>query len=197
MSAFMGLVSRLKFIKRWSLMRCVDRENVAEHSWEVATIAHMLAVIGKSQGKDINPESVATAALYHDASEVITSDFPTPVKYLNEDIRKTFAALEYHAESALLDSIPKQWQDAFRPLVVTKQTDPQVKRYIKAADVISAYLTASREVRNGNSDFIQAEDELLERLTGLNMDEVEAFRSSFFGGYQETLDSLLKRPRSV
>lgn len=191
-SAFMGLISRMRFIKRWGLMRG-ETETLVEHSFDTATIAYMLSVIGRVEFRStVDPRQVATAALFHDCHEVVTGDIATPVKHFNDRLLNTFRALEREAEDALLDSLPVQYRSHFEDLV-RNQNSVAVNRYIKAADVLSAFLKAKSEVDRGNHDFSDALTSIHERLNRIEMPEVQRFIDIFVDAYGQPLDRLLKR----
>jgi 5'-deoxynucleotidase len=189
---FFAYLSRLRWIKRWGLMRNVIEENVMEHSWQVATIAHALAVIEKRRfAGQSNPEKVATAALYHDCSEIITGDLPTPIKYHSATIRDAYKAIEKEAELDLLSHLPKLMQDDFRSYLIEQELDATTKGFIKAADLISAYLKCQSELAAGNQEFSKAKLEIERKIRELNRPEVDYFMATFVESYQLTLDELL------
>ena len=138
-SRFFAYLGRLRWIKRWGLKRNIAEENVMEHSWQVATIAHALAVIHnlKFNGQ-LDVYKVATTALYHDASEIITGDLPSPIKYHSEKIRSAYQEIEHEAEKELLNLLPAELRDAYRDLLLHDHMDATIARFVKAADIISA-----------------------------------------------------------
>lgn len=189
---FFAYLSRLRWIKRWGLMRNVIEENVMEHSWQVATIAHALAVIQKRLvGGRCNPERVATAALYHDCSEIITGDLPTPIKYHSETIRDAYKAIEKEAEQDLLSHLPESMQEDFRPYLIQQALDEETKGLIKSADLISAFLKCQSELSAGNQEFSKAKLEIERKIRKLDRPEVDYFMTTFVESYQLTLDELL------
>lgn len=189
---FFAYLSRLRWIKRWGLMRNVVEENVMEHSWQVATIAHALAVIrNRLFGGHCNPERVATAALYHDCSEIITGDLPTPIKYHSDTIRDAYKAIEKEAEQDLLSQLPDTLQDDFRPFLVQQELDDATLSLIKSADLISAYLKCQGELSAGNQEFSKANQEIERKIRQLERPEVDYFMATFVESYQLTLDELL------
>ena len=146
-SHFYAYISKLRWLQRWGMKRNVINENVMEHSWEVATIAHALALIKNRyfDGKvDVN--AVVVAALYHDCSEVITGDMPSPVKYHTPELTRAYKAIEHEADRELLNLLPAELQSDFRPVLVEAEIDPEQMALIKAADTISAYLKCKAEV---------------------------------------------------
>ena len=188
-SSFFAYIFRMRYIARWALMRNTRTENVEEHSYEVAVLAHALAVVGQEVfHKDVNPDRVATAALFHDAPEIITGDLPTPIKYFNPAIKSAYDQVEAVAQDKLLGMLPAQLTEAYTPLV--RVEDPQVRRYIKAADKLAAWLKCLEERKAGNREFVQAEGETLHALKNMNMDEVTWFLEHMGEAFGLTLDEL-------
>lgn len=191
-SHFFAYVSRLRWIKRWGLMRNAIEENVATHSWEVATIAHALALIRNTRFEgQLNADRVATAALYHDATEVITGDMPTPVKYHSKVMREAFGDIEHKAESELLALLPDELQDAFSPYLRESQWSVEEKELIKSADRLSALLKCRAEIQTGNKEFEPAAEQILRRLQEDASPEVMYFLDVFAPSYERPLDHLL------
>ncbi|WP_114325102.1 5'-deoxynucleotidase [Candidatus Colwellia aromaticivorans] len=164
-STFLAWVIRMPLIKRWGLMHCVKKENIAEHSHQVAVIAHLLATI-KNQyfGGSINAERAATVAIYHEISETKLQDINHVTKYHNPELTKEFKKLEEIAELECLRCLPKELQNEFKPLLVQSNVEPEYKKIVKAADIISAYLKASDELKFGNNEFTDVKPRLLEML---------------------------------
>ncbi len=191
MHNFFAYMSRMKLIRRWSLMRCVTDENIAEHSAEVAQIAHALAVIASTvYSKNVNADRVATLALYHESSEVITGDLPTPIKYYNPEIRKAYKDIEGVANNRLLSMLPEELQDAFRPLV-EQNSQSYEHTLVKAADKLSAYIKCIDELKSGNREFAKAEQALKSEIDAyLYLPEVSYFCDKFLSSYSKTLDEL-------
>ena len=168
MNDFFAYVSRLKLIRRWSLMRATQPENDAEHSLQVAMIAHGLALLGvKRYGREVNPEHVLTLAVYHDATEVLTGDLPTPVKYHNDTLRSAYATVESLAEDRLLQMLPPELQEDYR--VCLGEQGTLARSYVKAADKISAYLKCVEEQRAGNHEFDAAAERILETIRQIDL----------------------------
>lgn len=190
-SRFFAYLGRLRWIKRWGLKRNTSEENVMEHSWQVATIAHALAVIHQQKGGTIDAYKVATVALYHDASEIITGDLPTPIKYRSERIRSAYQEIEQQAEEELLGLLPKKLQTFYQDVLIEQHIDPKIARFVKAADVISAYLKCQYETQAGNHEFKEALMEIEQRVRNLAMPEVDYFMTTFNESYLLTLDELL------
>lgn len=191
-SKFFAYLGRLKWIKRWGLKRNTEEENVMEHSWQVATIAHALALIHKHEfNGDIDANLVATTALYHDASEIITGDLPSPIKYHSDKIRQAYQEIEAEAEKELLASLPQSLQASYRSLLLHDCMDVNVARFVKAADLISAYIKCQQELQAGNQEFSSAAKDIEQQIRKLDMPEVEKFMSWFNDSYLLTLDELL------
>lgn len=191
-SHFFAYIARLRWIRRWGLMRNAIEENVATHSWEVATLAHALAIIRNRHFEgDVNPEKVATAALYHDATEVITGDMPTPVKYHSKVMREVFGDIEHKASVELLALLPADLREDFAPCVQEIHWSPQTRELIKAADRLSAWLKCQAEVQAGNREFEPAGEQIMKRLREERLPEVEYFLDVFAPGYSQPLDHLL------
>ncbi len=191
-SHFFAYVSRLRWIKRWGLMRNAIEENVATHSWEVATIAHALALIrNRHFGGQVNADRIAAAALYHDATEVITGDMPTPVKYHSKVMREAFGDVEHKAEGELLSLLPEDLRDDFAPYVRESRLPAEDKELIKAADRLSAWLKCQAEIRAGNAEFEPAAKQIRARLDQDGLREVAYFLDVFAPSYDQPLDNLL------
>ncbi|MFT5083953.1 MAG: 5'-deoxynucleotidase [Lentisphaeria bacterium] len=191
-SHFFAYISKVRWVVRWGLKRNAIPENVMEHSWEVATIAHALAIIGNKRfGAAYDTNLVATTALYHDVSEVITGDMPTPIKYHSTGMQKAFKEVEIQAERELIGLLPKDLQDDYFSLMVSSEVPGEVKRIIKGADTIAAYLKCQEELKAGNGEFAKAAEDIAARLTNFNMPEVDVFLEIFAPSYKLTLDELL------
>ncbi len=187
--SFFALISRMRYIGRWGLMRNSLPENIQEHSHMVAVLAHSLAIIGRDiYGKDCDPDKCAAAALYHDASEIITGDLPTPIKYNNDAIRTSYKEIENRACNTLLGFLPQQLRESYRPLLL--DTDSQVHGYVKAADKLSAYIKCVEERKAGNNEFLSAEAQILGQLKGNPMPELQYFMENFIPAFELTLDEL-------
>ena len=188
-SSFFAYIFRMRYIASWALMRNTRTENVEEHSYEVAVLAHALAVVGQEIfHKDVNPDRVATAALFHDAPEIITGDLPTPIKYFNPAIKSAYDQVEAVAQDKLLGMLPHELTEAYAPLL--RVEDPKVRCYIKAADKLAAWLKCLEERKAGNREFVQAEEETLHALKDMNMDEVTWFLEHMGEAFGLTLDEL-------
>ena len=192
-STFYAYLSRLRWIKRWGLKRNAHDENVMEHSWEVSVIAHTLALIkNRYYGGNVDANAVATAALYHDISEVITGDLPTPIKYHSSEIHAAYKQIEQRAELELLALLPEALQADFRPLIQHDLIPEQHSQIIKAADKISAYLKCQTELKAGNSEFETAAEHLALKISESQQPEVIFFMQVFVPSCKLTLDGLMK-----
>ena len=189
MNSFFALISRMRYIGRWGLMRNSYQENIQEHSHMVAVLAHALATIKRDIfGGDIDPNFVGIAALYHDAPEIFTGDLPTPIKYNNSDIMLAYKQVEHTAAKKLLDMLPEELQPAYEPLLSAQQGDAHT--IIKCADKLSAYIKCVEERKAGNNEFIQAEKQLLDTLNNYTNPEVKYFIENFLPAFGVTLDEL-------
>ena len=188
-SHFFAYISRMRFIARWALMRNTASENVQEHSHQVAVLAHALAVIRNEKfGGSVDAGAVAVAALYHDASEIITGDMPTPIKYFNPTIRKAYKDVEAVANEKLLGMLPAELQGAYAP--VFREEDPEVEQLVKAADKLSACIKCIEEVKAGNGEFREAAAQTMKALKEYGMPEVDYFLETFLPSFHLTLDEL-------
>ncbi|TDT44171.1 5'-deoxynucleotidase [Halospina denitrificans] len=193
-SPFFAYIGRLRWIRRWGLMRNAIEEDVATHSWEVSVLAHALASIRRTCfGGEINPDTVAAVALYHDAAEVITGDMPTPVKYYSSVMRNAFADVEDKAQKELLDLLPETLRATFDGYIREEEWEPQTRELVKAADRLAALLKCEAELRAGNTEFEQAASQIRERLESDGLPEVQYFLEVFAPDYGTSLDYLLDR----
>tara|TARA_R110000737_G_scaffold48658_9_gene69176 strand:- start:7036 stop:7641 length:606 start_codon:yes stop_codon:yes gene_type:complete len=192
-STFLAWMFRMPLIKRWALMFCVKPENVAEHSHQVAIVAHLLAVIKNEKfGGNINADKVATVALYHEASETRFGDIVSPTKYANPEIAREFKKIEYIAEKQCLESLPEEFQAMFSDIIVQDNVDEQYKKIVKAADILVAYIKALDELNHHNHEFDHVKERLELKLATLKMQmpEVEYFMSVFIKSCSATVDKL-------
>ena len=188
--SFFAYISRMRFIERWSLMRNAVSENIQEHSHMVAVIAHALGIISRDIfHNDIDPDQCASAALYHDCSEILTGDLPTPIKYYSDEIHEAYRQVEKLANRKLLATLPPELRDAFSDVMVG-DTAEKTHRIVKAADKMSAYIKCIEERRAGNDDFISAEKTTLAALKSYCMPEVDYFIEHFIPAFELTLDEL-------
>ena len=187
--SFFAYIFRMRYIARWALMRNTRTENVEEHSYEVAVLAHALAVIGRDVfHKGLDPDKIAAAALFHDAPEIITGDMPTPIKYYNPDIKTAYRQVEAVAQDKLLSMLPPELVPAYGPLV--RESDKEVKRYVKAADKLSAYIKCVEELKAGNAEFRDAAAQTRQALESYGLPEVQYFLEVFMDSFSLTLDQL-------
>ena len=188
-SHFFAYISRMRFIQRWALMRNTAPENVQEHSHQVAVLAHALALIRNEKfGGQVDPGLVAAAALYHDASEILTGDMPTPIKYDNPAIRTAYKDVEAVAEGKLLRMLPPELQGAYAPVLTA--VDPEVERLVKAADKLSAHIKCLEELKAGNAEFREAAAQTRKALEAFDLPEVRYFMNTFLPSFSLTLDEL-------
>ena len=186
---FFAFISRMKYINRWALMRSTITENISEHSLETAFIAHALALIrNKRFGGDAPPERCALLAMYHDVSEIITGDLPTPIKYYNREIRSIYEEIEQKAADKLIAYLPEDLRDCYKPLFTPDESEKELWRLVKGADKLSAYIKCIEERRMGNDDFSSAEKSTLEAIHKLELPEAEVFLEEFIPAYTLTLD---------
>lgn len=187
---FFALISRMRYINRWGLMRNTFEENIQEHSHMVAVLSHALAVIAREKfGSDVDPNQAAVAALYHDAPEILTGDLPTPVKYYNPEIRDAYKAVESVAVEKLLRMLPGELRGVYAPLVGEDPASP-VHAIVKAADKLSAYIKCVEEVKAGNTEFKQAMDQTRAALEASPLPELRYFITEFLPPFGLTLDEL-------
>ncbi len=187
---FYALLGRMRYITRWGLMRNTFSENIQEHSHQVAVLAHALALIRREilhlDGPD--PDKCAVAALYHDASEILTGDLPTPIKYYNPDIKTAYKQVEYIAGERLLDMLPPQLRQVYTPWI--HETDQALTPVVKAADKLSAYIKCVEEQKAGNTEFDSAAQLSLAALKRMNMPELDWFIDNCLEPFSLNLDQL-------
>ena len=197
-SSFFALISRMRYIERWSLMRNSRSESLAEHALDVAVISHCLAIIANVRyHRNLDADRAALIGIYHDASEIITGDMPTPVKYANSEIRDAYHQVEARAEKTILSTLPEDLQDAYAQVLThsaeASESEAYLRKLIKAADKIAALIKCIEEAQSGNSEFITAEAStrgVVEDLAD-SLPEVRDFMTEFLPSYGETLDQLL------
>ena len=189
---FNALTSRMKYISRWGLMRSARQESLSEHTADTAIIAHTLCLIAVniSKRKDIRPEKVAVAALYHDASEIMTGDMPTPVKYKNENLRRAYKALEAEACESLAALMPEELQTEIGECLRTDGLNEHEKKLLKAADHLSAIIKCIEEEQSGNKEFAGAIAQQNAALDAMQLEEAEYFKQHMLPCYRWTLDEL-------
>ncbi len=200
---YFALVSRMKYIERWALMRNSRPENLSEHSLEVSMIAHALCVIGNVRyGHKLDADKAAVIGLYHDASEIITGDMPTPVKYYNKDIKSAYKEVEKVAEEHIIDKLPDDLKDEYRKIFFSdadeflteeeKAEEAYMRRLVKAADKLSALIKCIEEENSGNREFRTAMDSTQKSIEKMaeEMPELHDFMKDFLPSYGMTLDEL-------
>lgn len=191
MNNFFGMLARMKYINRWGLMRNTIEENIAEHSLEVAIIAHALAVIGNTYfSKKLNAEHIAVLAIMHDTTEIITGDLPTPIKYFAPEIRDSYKKVEKIAAGQLISELPEEMQAEYKKVMIEEENEDW--KYVKAADKLSAYIKCIEEKNMGNTDFDKAEITIKKAIDDMKMEEVEYFVKHFLPAYTMTLDEISK-----
>lgn len=195
-SHFFAYINKIRWIHRWGLKRNTIPENVMEHSWDVATISHALAIIrNRLYDGNIDANFLATAALYHDVSEVITGDMPTPIKYHSPAIRDAYKSIEKAAGEELLGLLPEALQEDFEKVMMEEKLPKEYQLLIKAADTLSSYLKCQAELKAGNGEFAQAASYVEQRLKEFQLPEVDYFLEVFTPSYQLTLDELMNDGR--
>ena len=189
--SFGAMLSRMKYIDRWALMRNSTKENISEHSLEVAMIAHLLAVIGRVRfGKELDADKAALIGIYHDSTEIITGDMPTPIKYYNDEMRDTFKEIEDLAAIQLLAMLPDDIREEYEDLFFAREQDAYLWKLVKAADKISALIKCVEEEKAGNSEFANAKKMTKKSIDAMELEEVTVFFEEFFPAYLKTLDEL-------
>jgi len=187
---FYALMGRMRYITRWGLMRNTFSENIQEHSHQVAVLAHALALIRRDilQLSGPDPDKCAVAALYHDASEILTGDLPTPIKYYNPDIKTAYKQVERIAGERLLDMLPTALRASYAPLVL--EDDEEVTPIVKAADKLSAYIKCVEEQKAGNTEFDSAAKQSMEAMRRMDMPELQWFIDNCLEPFSLNIDQL-------
>lgn len=186
---FFALISRMRYIGRWGLMRNSFAENVQEHSHMVAVLAHGLATIQRDiLGQPADPDRCASAALFHDASEIITGDLPTPIKYQNPAIKEAYKQIEASSCDKLLSMLPPVLRQTYGPLL--HEEDPEVRTIVKAADKLSAYIKCVEELKAGNAEFESAASQTMQALREMNLPCLEWFMEHCLDSFRLNLDQL-------
>ncbi|GAB7056863.1 MULTISPECIES: 5'-deoxynucleotidase [unclassified Paenibacillus] len=191
-SHFFAYMYRLRYIGRWSLMRNIVKENVAEHSFHVAILTHVLCTIANEVfERQVPTDRVVSMALFHDATEVFTGDIPTPVKHHNPKILSNFREIEHLAAERLLDMVPEPLRSVYDPLIGMKtEADAELKKYVKAADLLDAYLKCVTELSAGNREFATAKKQIKASMDAMNMQEIQYFLQHMAPSLEKTLDEL-------
>ena len=186
---FFALISRMKYINRWGLMRNTRYETLSEHSFEVAVTAHAIATIkNEIFGGHINAERAAVLALYHDAPEILTGDMPTPVKYYNAQTKKAYDEVEQTSISRLLEMLPEQLRGAYESVLVKTVEDAYLWRIVKAADTINALVKCTEEEKSGNREFAGAKKGIEKKVYAIDLPEVKYYIENFLPSFELTLD---------
>ena len=186
---FYAYISRMRCVKRWALMRNTEEENIQEHSHMVAVLAHALALIRtRVFGLPTDANAVAVAALYHDATEILTGDMPTPIKYYNPEIRDAYRKVEAVASDKLLSMLPDKLRADYEPII--KIEDETTKKLVKAADKLSAYIKCVEELKAGNMEFKKAAEQTRRALNEMHMPELDYFMVNCMESFSMTLDEL-------
>lgn len=191
MSYFFAHLSRMKLINRWPLMRNVRTENISEHSLQVAFVAHALACIkNRKFNGQLNPERITLLAMYHDASEVITGDLPTPIKYHNPQIANEYKKIEKYVQQKLIAMLPEELQQDFQPILDDEYHTEEERAIVKQADALCAYLKCLEELSAGNTEFNLAKMRLEKTLSERYSDEMQYFIEVFVPGFSLSLDEI-------
>lgn len=191
---FYAIISRMKYIDRWALMRNTESENLMQHSYEVAVLAHALCVIGNTRcGMALDADRAAVIALYHDCSEILTGDMPTPVKYYSDEIRDAYKHVEHIATGKLLEMLPEDLQPSYEAVLqpgTESEEEALLARAVKAADKLSALIKCIEEQKAGNGEFDKAYESTLASIHALDFEPAEVFLTEFIEPYRLTLDQL-------
>ncbi len=203
-NTFFAMVSRMRYINRWSLMRNSLSENLEEHSFQTAVIAHALALIRKEfYSKDennlmrieVNPDRAVVLALFHDLDEILVGDLPTPVKYFNKEMERVFKSIEREASKRLVETLPEELKESYRKILIPDLSDSSVAetlKLVKAADKIAALVKCIEEEKAGNTEFISAARNLEKTISGMKLPEVDYFMEHLLPAYYLSLDDLEK-----
>ncbi len=187
---FYAYMGRMKYIRRWALMHSTVDENIMEHSWEVAEIAHALALIENAEfGGEVDPYKTLCYALYHEASEVVTGDLPTPIKYFNEHIRSAYKDLEKLSCKKLVEKVPEKLKETYAEFVFPDESSIEYK-LMKCADRFSAYIKCVEEVKSGNREFVKAKESIRADIDGMKEKSCVFFRENILPSFEKTLDEL-------
>lgn len=187
---FYAYLMRMKYIKRWALMRSTSEENIMEHSWEVAVIAHALAIIKNEKfGGKVDEYKTLCLAVYHETSEVVTGDLPTPIKYFNREINSAYKSLEKDANERLIAKLPEELQNRYREFILDDPGSEEHK-LMKYADRIGAYIKCLEELKVGNKEFLKAKESIGKELSNADDEAVEYFIKNVLPTFSKTLDEL-------
>lgn len=187
---FYAYMMRMKYIKRWALMRSTSEENIMEHSWEVAVIAHALAIIKNEKfGGKVDEYKTLCLAVYHETSEVVTGDLPTPIKYFNREINSAYKSLEKDANERLIAKLPEELQNRYREFILDDPSSEEHK-LMKYADRICAYIKCLEELKVGNKEFLKAKESIGKELSDADDEAVKYFIKNVLPTFSKTLDEL-------
>lgn len=191
-SHFYAMLSRMKYINRWGLMNNTKYENISEHSHQTAILAHCLVLIhNKRFGGDLDAERAALLALFHDSTEIITGDMPTPVKYANPEIRDVYRQVENSAADRLLQMLPEDFRGEYAGLLrLSREEDSGLEVYVKAADRFSALIKCIEEMRMGNDEFRKAKETIEQSIRDMRLPEAEVFFEEFLPSFYLALDEI-------
>ena len=189
-SHFYAMISRMKYINRWGLMNNTKYENLSEHSLQVAMIAHCLVLIhNKRFNGNLNPERASLLAIYHDATEIITGDMPTPIKYFNPEIKNAYREIENTASDKLISMLPADFQEDFEGILkMNTKEDEDLKKIVKMADRFSALIKCIDELRMGNDEFRKAKESIEKSIHEAPMPEAEIFEKEFLPSFYLSID---------
>ena len=189
MNNFFAMLYRMRYIDRWGLMNNTRIENISEHSMDVAVFSHALVTIANKRfSANLSADRAAVMGMFHDASEIITGDLPTPVKYYNEDIKNAYKQIEGVSEKHLLSMLPQDLLSEYEPLIDSSKADSELEVYVKAADKLSALIKCICEIRMGNSEFLKAERTIRETLTSIELPALKVFMEEFLPSFELSLD---------
>lgn len=188
-SAFFAFLRRLRFIRRWGLMRNTEVENNQEHSLDVAFIAHNLGLLHNLKGGQVDVNRLAVLAMYHDVSEIFTGDMPTPIKYFHPTLRELYGEVERLAQEKILHTLPMELQATYEPMLLGKMSDEEAK-LLKAADTLAAFMKCAIEKQAGNGEFNEAYESILKKLHAMELPAVEQFLDLYMEPLTASLDTL-------
>ncbi len=192
--SFFAMFSRMKYIDRWALMRNTRKENLSEHTLEVAAIAHALAVISNEKhGAALNAERAALLGIYHDMPEIITGDMPTPIKYGNPQLKQAYKAVERETAAQLVSMLPDYMQESYKGFFVKDDADAELWRLVKAADKISAFIKCIEEEKAGNTEFNSAKKATFATISALDIPAAKTFLDEFIAAFDLDLDELQQK----
>ncbi len=191
-SHFYAMLSRMKYINRWGLMNNTQYENISEHSQQVAVLAHCLVMISNKRfGGSLDPDRAALLGVFHDATEIITGDMPTPIKYANPAIRDVYKQIEVSAADRLLSLLPEDFRDDYREILLPScEDDRALMPFVKAADRFSALIKCIEEMRMGNDEFRKAKETIEASIHAMQLPEAEVFFEEFLPSFSLALDEI-------